>query len=146
MTAHDLKELVAELQAVPEFADANPSVLERLATVAAPRIELANGEQLFSSGSYPQVVYVLLEGSIRLTGIDKSGQAIELEVREAPALVGEAAALDGGERMVNASAAGPAVAVSLPAAEWRNCIREDAALGLGLARRLAAVLRHQTRD
>ncbi|WP_433157916.1 cyclic nucleotide-binding domain-containing protein [Kribbella sp. CA-247076] len=135
--------VVDQFRRVPEIQGARQETLERMAGLAGGLLELPAGADLYATDSASDEVFVLLGGSIRLWRRDLKGEPTVLETRKAPALVGEAAALDGGLRTVTATAEDAVRVLPIPADPWRACLREDAALGLGLANRLAAVLRQR---
>lgn len=136
-----LAAVIAQLRRVPEMQGALGESLDRVANLAGEVVELPAGAELYSSGSSSDEVFVLLRGSIRLWRAGADGLQTVVDTREAPALVGEAAALDGGPRTVTATAEDVIQVLRVPTGAWRDCIGKDAGLGLGLAKHLAAVLR-----
>ena len=85
------------LQSIPFFESFNPAQLDEMVHLGTA-VRLEAGETLFRQGDPAESLYVILKGSVRITGTDPLGQPIELSVLTRGQFFGELALVDGGTR------------------------------------------------
>ncbi|MFD4138561.1 MULTISPECIES: Crp/Fnr family transcriptional regulator [unclassified Streptomyces] len=98
------------------LADLDCDAREELVWLGSRR-QYGAGSVLMRQGEPPDVVYVLLDGYVKVTAITEEGELAFLAVRSRGDLVGEIGVLDGSARTATVTAAGAIVAqrVSGPA-------------------------------
>ena len=126
------------LRAVPVFADLPLAVLARLVPItrlfAAPR-----GTVLCLQGSLPEMLHVLTEGQIALTGAAADGTVAVVDVLHPMSHFVLAAVLTEQSYLMSAIAVQPCRGLAIDAAGLRGLLREEPALAL-------ALLHSQARD
>jgi len=102
--------------------------------LAATNRSLEAGSALFERGSSPGEVFLVVSGTLSVHGTEEIG-------RKHPGdLVGEAAALAGGDRAVTVLAVDDARVASLPADEFIAGLEQDPSACLAVARYVATQL------
>jgi CRP/FNR family transcriptional regulator len=84
------------------FEDLNEEALEEVAERLTPRIFPA-GRRLFLEGETPHGLYVLLEGSVKLSRTSACGREVMVSLVHAPSTVAETVLFDGGPHPASAS-------------------------------------------
>jgi CRP-like cAMP-binding protein len=127
------------------------SLLARLPEQARDRLLALGARQEFPSpgrvltreGDSSTVVYLLLEGIVKLTGATDRGEAL-IGIRVGGEAVGEFAALDGRPRLATAITAGPVIARVIGRSEFTGLLNRDSDLTFAIARSVADKLRTAT--
>ncbi len=98
---------------------------------------------LIREGDVGTVVYLLLAGSVKVTGATDEGEAL-LAIRVGGDVVGELAALDGRPRLATVTTAGPVIARVIGRAEFLGLLGRDPELALAITRGVSDKLRSAT--
>jgi CRP-like cAMP-binding protein len=101
------------------------------------------GRVLIHEGGRSTVVYLLLSGSVKVTGATDTGDAL-LAIRVGGDLVGELVALDGRPRLATVTTAGPVTARVIGQSEFVAVLSRDPTLALAVARGVSDKLRSAT--
>lgn len=125
-------ELLAE---VPLFRSLSKRDLRRVARLAHLRW-YADGWTVTRIGTPGDAFYTILDGRARVQTADRHTRALE-----SGAFFGELALLDEAPRTATVTSAGGLTVARLARADFARLLREEPAIGLGLARGLAAVVR-----
>lgn len=131
------------LAAVPMFAAAAPSEVERLASTAFPR-RLARGQVLFVEGELSEHLYVVAEGRIKVLVSSPHGDELVLTVLGRGDAFGELSVLDRADRSAGAVALTDVALWCVPADAVRTLLQSSPAAALALAEDLAAQVRRLT--
>jgi CRP-like cAMP-binding protein len=123
------------LRSLEIFHGLAPATLERLATVAVER-RYAPDQVLYTTGSEPAGLLVILEGSVRVVRGRNGRQQLVHEEKPGGAL-GEVPVFAGGGYPATAIASEPTRCVMLSTAALSAIIREDADIAFVFLRRLA---------
>lgn len=112
--------------------------------LAAARLRpLTDGQQLFARGDAPSGLYAVVEGVIRVSGVDPSGKEAVLALLEPPTWFGEISVFDGLPRTHDATAEGEATLVEVAPGPLAAVLAADPArwraLGLLMAHQLRLV-------
>jgi CRP-like cAMP-binding protein len=91
-----------------------PQEQEELLTLGARR-QFGAGSVLMRQGEHADIVYVLLDGYVKVTAISEEGHLVFLAVRSRGDLVGEIGVLDGNPRTATVTAAGAVLAMGIGA-------------------------------
>ncbi len=102
---------------------------------------LTPAEQLYSEGAYSNSVYVVLDGLVQLAKYSPSGGHTLVAIRGAGDLVGQHSALDGGPRLVDASALTPTRLVCMLRSRFESLVRDDPDVALLLLGELSGYVR-----
>lgn len=87
------------------FKNLAPELRQALLAMAR-RVSLQSGEALFLRGDERDGLYAVLEGMVRVSGLNEEGKEAILTFVEAPSWIGEVALFDGEERTHDAIADG----------------------------------------
>jgi CRP/FNR family cyclic AMP-dependent transcriptional regulator len=98
---------------------------------------------LIREGDVTTVTYLLLAGSVKVTGATDGGDAL-LAIRVGGDVVGELAALDGRPRVATVTTAGPVVARVIGRADFLGLLGRDPELALAVSRGVSDKLRTAT--
>lgn len=101
------------------------------------------GRVLIREGDVGTVVYLLLAGSVKVTGATDEGEAL-LAIRVGGDVVGELTALDGRPRLATVTTAGPVIARVIGRAEFLGLLGRDPELALAITRGVSDKLRSAT--
>jgi CRP-like cAMP-binding protein len=101
------------------------------------------GKVLISEGDTSRVTYVILSGSVKVTGSTDQGEAL-LAIRVGGDVVGELAALDGQPRLATVTTAGPVRARVIGRPEFTAAVSRDPELALAISAVVADKLRSAT--
>jgi len=126
------------LRAIPIFADLPPAVLARL-TLISEEFSVTRGTALCVQGLLPDVLHVLTEGQVALTGAAPDGTTAVVDVLRPVSHFVLAAVLTEQAYLMSAIAVQSCTGVAINAAGLRQLLREEPALAL-------AVLHAQARD
>ena len=116
---------------------------QRLLGLGAKQQYAESGRILIREGDEGTVVYLLLAGSVKVTGATDEGDAL-LAVRVGGDVVGELTTLDGRPRLATVTTAGPVIARVIGQAEFLGLLARDPALSLALTRGVSDKLRSAT--
>ena len=105
----------ALLRSDPWFGSLSSGLVPDLLALATLR-RLQSGEHLFFRGDPPDGVYALLEGSLRISGVNEAGKEAILSMVEPPMWLGEIALFDRLPRTHNAVAEGVTRLLHVPMA------------------------------
>lgn len=133
----DPRNLVA---ASPLFKTGNPAdadaVLARMRKLA-----FGAGQVIFSAGDEGDLVYLVLEGRIKLSIITEEGRELSVAHAGPGDVFGEIAALDGGARTTYATALAPTKAMGITKGDLAQLLAKTPGLALAAARFLCHRLR-----
>ncbi len=116
---------------------------QRLLGLGTERQYPRAGRVLINEGSRSTAVYLLLAGSVKVTGATDAGDAL-LAIRVGGDLVGELVALDGRPRLATVTTAGPVTARVIGQPEFVALLSRDPELALAVARGVSDKLRSAT--
>ncbi len=116
---------------------------QRLLSLGAKQQYAGYGRILIREGDKGTAVYLLLAGSVKVTGATDEGEGL-LAIRVGGDVVGELAALDGRPRLATVTTAGPVIARVIGQAEFLGLLSRDPALSLALTREVSDKLRSAT--
>jgi CRP/FNR family cyclic AMP-dependent transcriptional regulator len=138
-TAASLLGRVEPFQALDERA--------RLTVVEhANRRTVDKGQMVFWQDDPGEAMFVLLEGTVKLTVCSRDGELIELHRHAAPAIFGELALLDGGPRSASAEAVERSTLLVVTRAELLRLLRAEDQVAEALLRTLGTIVRRTTRQ
>ena len=138
-TAASLLGRVEPFQALDERA--------RLTVVEhANRRTVDKGQMVFWQDDPGEAMFVLLEGTVKLTVCSRDGELIELHRHAAPAIFGELALLDGGPRSASAEAVERSTLLVVTRPELLRLLRSDEQVAEALLSTLGAMVRRTTRQ
>lgn len=125
MTPEDhLAQTIATIRSVPMFTDLTPPVLALLARIA--RVEFSPAQtQLCQQGALPEVLHILLDGQVALTGTAPDGTTTVVEVLHPPGYFVLAAVLTELPYLMSARTVIPSRLLHLNAAGLRALVREE---------------------
>jgi CRP-like cAMP-binding protein len=122
------------LGGLPLFASLPSDVLATLSRAAVER-RFAPGEVLYSAGSTPSGLLVILDGTVRVVR-GRNGRQFVMHPEHAGGALGEIPVFAGGTYPATAIAAAPTRCVLLPTASLLRACRQSAELALTFVRRL----------
>lgn len=102
--------------------------------------EFASGDLLMAEGAAADAIYVLLEGEVRVT-MRRGPAEIEIALRTAPDLIGEAALFDAGERIASVAASSDVRAAAVSPSAFLEAVTGDSEALVALLRGAFARLR-----
>ena len=129
-------EVVDLMRHVPIFRDISPNVLSALAT-GASAVRYPRETQLFGQGERPEYLYVLLDGSVQLTGIGANAREAVIELVTPVDIFILATVLAAAPSPMGAIVVQPARLVGLPVKAFRAKLTEDHRLALATLDTLA---------
>ncbi|MES1200028.1 MAG: Crp/Fnr family transcriptional regulator [Pseudomonadota bacterium] len=103
MRAEDLKNVEAALARAEIYSEFSEKTRARLGAAGAI-VNLAPAALLFSKGDPGDSLFVLLEGEVEVRTSTEAGKDVRLAALKPPAVIGEMAVLDGGERSADIAA------------------------------------------
>ena len=89
------------------------------------RVAFKQGQTIFGRGDAGKDVYLVVEGSVRLSVFSSDGRALSFKHANAGEIFGEIAALDGGTRSADAIALTRVEAMSLPHGRLNSVIEQN---------------------
>lgn len=107
-------------------------------TEAGTAVTFEPGEALVRHGEHDTSCYAVIDGEVIVTATSKQGSTVVLRRQGPGAVIGDLAALDGGQRSATVVARTPVRALALTEEQFRSLISEDSELALNELRRLAA--------
>src|SRR3569833_2220742 len=122
------------------FEGMSPGDLERLSAFARTQAFKA-GEVIFRKGDLNQALYVIERGRVKISTGSTEGREVVLNLLGAPAVFGEVALLDGGERTADATAIEPATLLSLDRRDMIPFLESQPSLMLRMLAAMTARLR-----
>jgi len=97
---------------------------------------------LIDVGADTHEVHFVVSGRVRVMNHAASGREVSFEDIEAGSIVGELAAIDGGERSASVVAVEPTVTAALDARSFLTMLSDHPDLGLAMLRHLTRMVRH----
>jgi CRP/FNR family transcriptional regulator, cyclic AMP receptor protein len=116
---------------------------QRLLALGAQCQYLDSGRVLIHEGDASRSVFLLLNGTVKMTAATDAGDAL-LAVRVGGDIVGELAALDGRPRLATITTAGPVIARVIGQPEFMGMLSRDPELAKTVAASVADKLRSAT--
>ncbi len=145
MKREHLLPIASTLLAAHNVRGAQPGDLAASLEVCKPR-HLDPDELLCQEGAVPTEMFLLVEGEIRVTRLDKSGAPHELAHLSAPALVGHMGLVDRSPRRATCAASGEAIVLSVDLEACRAHMTLPTPEAAALRRLLLASLSRQLAD
>lgn len=105
-----------------------------------------DGDAIITEGDAGDVMYFLLDGSIRIQRRDPRGNMRELATMKAPSLVGHMSLVDRSPRSASCIAIGRTVCASIDRRKYESVLSETSPRGMALRRLLLASLTKQLAD
>lgn len=133
-------ELMGPLKATQLFGELAETDLISVAR-AMRRAEFAHGEMIFSREDTGRQLFLVLEGRVRLSVLNSEARELTFRFAEKGDVLGEIAALDGGQRTADAIAMGKVRAAMLPEAALNQLLDTKPALARAAIKALCARLR-----
>lgn len=99
-------------------------------------------DTIIDRASSTHEVHFLVSGRARVVDYAASGREVSFEDIETGGIVGELAAIDGGERSASVVAVEPTVTAALEPRTFLNVMADHPEVGLAMMRRLASMVRH----
>jgi len=99
------------------------------------------GETIIDRGADTHEVHFVVSGQVRVVDHGRSGREVSLETIDAGGIVGELAAIDGGERSASVMAEQPTVTAALDARTFLAVLADHPEVGLAMMRRLTRIVR-----
>ncbi|WP_187806019.1 Crp/Fnr family transcriptional regulator [Aquipseudomonas alcaligenes] len=96
--------------------------------------KLTGGQALFRRGENPDGLYIVLDGSLRISGTTREGQEAVLVFCEPGRWIGLVSGLDGGARMHDVLATSPSVVLQIAPADLEQLIAQHPSFGRLLLR------------
>lgn len=129
-----------QLAAVPLFSELPPAALAALADASRLR-HYAKGQVLCCEDDPGDVLFILVDGRVRISRFSPEGQETMLAIMDAPGAFGELALIDGTPRSATITAMTPITVRLIERQAFLALIEREPALSLGLLRSLAAMVR-----
>ena len=121
-----------------------PATRQRLLRLGTLQ-QIAAGETIIIEGAtHPIEVFLLLQGSVKVTSSTEDGHTILLSIRGAGEVVGELAALDGSPRLATVSTVRPCVVRRIGPREFRRFLDENPDADRAVTRTVTGKLRNAT--
>jgi CRP-like cAMP-binding protein len=133
------------LQGVYLFADLSPDERTQLAKLAEP-MSVAAASQLFSAGDAATALYLIKDGSVRISTIAAGGERIEVAVLGSGSHFGEMALIDGAKRSATAETLEPTSLFRFDYARIGPALDKSPAIAAKFYRALARFLSNRLRQ
>jgi len=133
-----------QLQQVPLFSGLDSKQLKLLAFTCEV-FDFADQDYLFHQGDASDCVYVILSGMVEVIGSDAHGRPVLLATSPENSLIGEMAALGGGDRTAGVKARGAVTALSIPNHRFLELITGSPQVALHVMQNLTAKLAETSR-
>jgi CRP-like cAMP-binding protein len=135
----------AALKACPLFKDFTPTGLRIFAGIAVPRA-FPKGSSLFTEGKPGDSLFVLSEGTVRLSARGPGGEEVSLGEVGAGEPLGELALVQKGERLCSATAVTDVSALELRHADFQKLLGQKPQACVKLLLGIISVFGQKTRD
>ena len=145
MKREHLAPIAKALLAAQNVRGVHPGDLASALELGKP-IHLTDGEVLCSEGDVPSEMFLLVEGQIRVTRLDKSGASHELASLQAPTMIGHMGLVDGSPRCATCSAQEEALVLAIDLEACRLHMADPSLEAAALRRFLLASLSRQLAD
>lgn len=122
------------------FCDLSLAQARDLAAIASTKT-LLPAETLFLEGDPGETLYVVAEGTVKLTVTSSDGREMLLAVLQAPESFGELSLIDGGPRAATAVAVTATTLVAMGRSELLRALHQQPALVDGMLRSIGALAR-----
>lgn len=142
MSVVDVSDLARALLDRFQYAGVRQDAVEALLGQCEER-SLANGEVLCKERSHGNEMYVLVQGRVRLTRLDRLGEPQLLTTLHAPDLIGPLALIDNAVRSATVTADGAILVRVLPRLVYATLWNAPTLAGSALRRLLLAALHEQ---
>jgi CRP-like cAMP-binding protein len=133
------------LHGVYLFADLSAEERSQLAKLAEP-MSVGAGSQLFSAGDTATALYLIKDGSVRITAIAAGGERIEVAVLGSGSHFGEMALIDGAKRSATAETLEPTSLFRFDYAKIGAALDKSPAIAAKFYRALARFLSNRLRQ
>jgi CRP/FNR family transcriptional regulator len=117
------------LQKIPMFAGLNAEIAGSVLKRAAAH-PFAAGDLLFREGDASEGLYILVEGSVKISKSSPSGRQLTLAIEKAPATLAELPLFDGGAYLASAQAVDAVVSLFIHKRDFRAICLEHPELPL----------------
>jgi len=131
------------LQGIPLFAELGEADLEILTRDFHSR-KYRKKEIIFHQGDDSRVLYVVMEGKVRIFCISPAGNETSIRIFSAREMIGEFSAIDDEPRSTTAQAVEDCTLLKMGQARFLQCLREMPELAMGLIKQLVEKLRWTT--
>ena len=138
-------EIMSAMRVVPLFRELDETALQAIAHLTRERT-YPSDSALFHVGDPGHMLYVILEGQVRIEKDSASGETIHLAYRGRGDHFGELALLDGNPRMASAVTVGECRCLTIEREAFRECLVNTPSLALPLLAALAERLREAADD
>jgi CRP-like cAMP-binding protein len=143
----DTASVVRALGDVELFGSLDQPLLQELAArVGTQDRHVPRGATVFVQGERSDRMYLLAQGAVRIFFRSQDGRVIELVRHRPPAVFGEIALLDGGERTATAEAIEDSLLLPIPREELLRLLQSRADVLDALLRTLGRMVRRTTRQ
>jgi len=132
------------LRNVPLFSGLDQAELEKLSRVAGRR-RATRGEFIVRAGDVTDALYILLNGSAKVTNCDEEGREIILAMLGPGEFFGEMGLIDGSPRSANVVAQEACELLLMSKADFQRCMQDNFQVALKLMRILVQRLREADR-
>jgi CRP-like cAMP-binding protein len=142
-----LKAMISDtlLHGVYLFADLSAEERGQLAKLAEP-MNVGAGTQLFAAGDTATAMYLIKDGSVRITTIAAGGEKIEVAMLGSGSHFGEMALIDGAKRSATAETLEPTSLFRFDYAKIGAALDKSPAIAAKLYRALARFLSNRLRQ
>jgi CRP-like cAMP-binding protein len=135
----------------PSHSLAKVEIFENCAEADRKRVEarcrwrkFQEGETIIDRDGDTHEVHFIVSGQVRVVDTGHSGREVSFETIDAGGIVGELAAIDGGERSASVVAEQPTVTGALDARTFRQVMADHPDVGLAMMRRLTRMVRQSS--
>ncbi len=135
----------ALLQSVYLFSDLGPDERAQLAKIAEP-MTLAGGMPVFRSGDAATALYLVKDGSVRISMLSAGGETVNVATLASGAHFGEMALLDGAKRSATVETLEPTALFRFDYGRMRSLLDASPPMAARLYRSFAQFLSHRLRQ
>jgi CRP/FNR family transcriptional activator FtrB len=141
----DMESIATMLRAVPGFAELDDHSLEHVAA-GGEIADVGAGDVLFREGAAPEALYVLLDGTVSLTGTSTDASSTVIDILGPASSFVLANVLGDEPYLMGAEAVSSAHLVRLPAGQIREVATAQPAAAMAMMRAISAELGNITRQ
>src|SRR5262245_22897292 len=131
----------ALLRQVPLFQDLRPDQLTELMGRATRQLARKDSVLMGEGDADPNFVAFLMSGRANVIVTGPRGREVIVAVIDAPGIVGEIGLLDGSPRSATVKADAPTEYLRIGARQFLDCMRNDGAFAVKVAKHVASTLR-----
>jgi CRP/FNR family transcriptional activator FtrB len=140
-----MQSIATMLRSVPGFAELDEAALEHVAA-AGDLAEVEAGDVLFREGALPESLYVLLDGTVSLTGTAADSSSTVIDILGPASSFVLANVLAGEPYLMGAEAVSDASVVRIAAQPMRDVVTAQPAAAIAMMRAMSAELGNMTRQ